>query len=99
MRKHAFHQMGDVSDFELESVVRTIGTNESAFPPFLDQIEKFRSVVVLTYREARSHFPTESMSSTRLKRDAEATFAIYESSYVGINIHHDKYQGRRIMEC
>ncbi len=89
VRQHRFDQVSNLSDFKLESFVRTIGPNESASPMFLKPVQQFCSVCILADRETRSNLPAESMSLTRLERNAEAAFAIYEPRNVRGQIHRE----------
>jgi hypothetical protein len=79
MGKNLLHQITDVSNLELESSVGSVGPDETTSPPLSDNAEELSSFRVLADREARPNLPTESMSSTRLERDAEAAFSIDES--------------------
>jgi hypothetical protein len=60
------HQVADIPYLKLDGFVRSIRSNEPAFPLFLD-MEKFRAICVLTDRKAGSDFPTELMSFARLE--------------------------------
>lgn len=79
MGKNLLHQIADIPNLELESSVGSVGPDETTSPSLSDDAEELSSVRVLADREARSNLPTESMSSTRLERDAEAAFSIDES--------------------
>jgi hypothetical protein len=86
MRQHLGHQISDVSHFELQRLVRSVRPDKSALPNSLDHIEQLSSFGVLADRETRSHLPSEAMAIAWLERNAETTFAIYESRNVGIQI-------------
>src|SRR5438309_9246195 len=85
--QHFRYQLADVPYFELECLIRSVRPDESAFPLLLNRLQKFGSICVLAHRKARSNLPTEAMTLARLKRDAKATFSIYETGDVRIEIH------------
>jgi hypothetical protein len=87
--EYFLHQIPYLPDFVLEGFVGSIRSDESASPLFLDHVEQLGSVCVLADRETRSNLPAESMSLTRLKRNAEAAFAVYEPRNVRGQIHRE----------
>lgn len=89
-------QFAEVSDFELERVVRSVGADGPTTPTLLENMEDLGPISILADREARSDLPTESVSHAWLEGDTEATFSIHESGNVGVEIQRH-CQGRRIM--
>jgi hypothetical protein len=87
MRQHLGHQISDIPHFELQGLVRSIRSDESAFPFLLDYVEQLGSIRVLADRETRPNLPPKAMPLTGLERDAETAFAIYEARDIGIQIH------------
>jgi hypothetical protein len=87
MGQDRFNKVSNLSDFKLESFVRSIRTNESASPMVLKHVKQFCSIRVLANRETRPNLPAEAMSLARNERDAEAAFAIYKPRDVGCKIH------------
>ena len=87
MRQHVCYQITDVPHFELERLVRSVRSDEPAFPFLSYYVEQFGSLRVLADREARSHLPTESMTIARLKRNAETTLTVHETGDVGVDVH------------
>ncbi len=74
MRQHFRHQISHVPNFKLESYIRSVRSDEPAFPLLLNQVEQFGSVCILADRKARSNLPTKAMTLARLKRNAETAF-------------------------
>src|SRR5436190_21022640 len=80
---HLPHELRDIPHFKLKSLIRSVGTDRTAFPHFLNLAQHLCAICVLADRETRSNLPPESMSPTRMERDTEARFTICESGYVG----------------
>ena len=80
-------QVRQPPDFELKCLVGTIRPDRAAIPHLVKDREQFGPLRVLADRETRSNLPTEAMTLARLKRDAKATFSIYETGDVRIQIH------------
>jgi hypothetical protein len=87
MRQHSSYQITNVPHLELERLVRSVRSDEPAFPFRFDHVEQFGSICVLADRETRSNLPAESMTIARLERNAETTFTIHESGDVGVQVH------------
>ena len=87
VRQHLLDEIGDVSHLELEGLVRPVWSDVTTTPSIANDGQKLCSVFVLADRETRSHLPAESMSLTRLERDTETAFSIYETGDVVIKIH------------
>src|SRR5947208_2332277 len=85
--QHFRYQLADVPYFELECLIRSVRPDRSAFPLLLNRAKELGSICVLAHRETRSNLPTEAMTLARLKRDAKATFSIYETGDIRIQIH------------
>src|SRR5262249_43401776 len=102
-RKHSkvgenlLHQIPNIPNLEFDGFVRSIRSNETASPSFLNDEEEIGSICVLTDRKARSDLPTKPVSPTRLKGNAKAAFTVYKSRDVRSDIH-GKNQGRRLMK-
>ena len=67
MRQHFRHQISHVPNFKLESFIRSVRSDEPAFPFLLDSVEQLGSVCILANRKTRSNLPTKAMSLARLK--------------------------------
>ena len=90
MWQNFLHQISDVTHFELDSLVGSVRPDESAPPPLLDPVEQSGSICVLADRETRPNLPTEAMTTAWLKRNAKATFSVYESRNVRVQIHRQR---------
>ena len=87
MWQHFLYQISDVSHLKLDCFIRSVWSYEPAAPSLLNYVEQFSSICILADRKARSHLPTEAMTLARLKRNAEATFPIYESRDIRCCVH------------
>lgn len=98
MGENSLHQVTNVSNFELQCFVGSIGSDEAATPSFLNHGEEFGAICVLADRKARSNLPTQPVSPTWLERDTEAPFSVHEPGNVGSELHRQFDQGRRFMK-
>ncbi len=85
--KHSLHQVIHVSHFVLDGLVGSIRSDRPAVPSLLHRVQQLSSVCILADRKARSNLPPESMSSTRLERNAETALAVHEARDVRIQVH------------
>src|SRR5262245_28329878 len=93
VRQDLRHQVLQPSNLELQRLVGTIRPDRAAFPHLLEQREQLRPLRVLADRKTRPNLPSESVSPTRLERNAEAALAIHVPRDVGREIR-SGYQGR-----
>ena len=90
MATHTSHQIPHVSHFKFQRLVRTVRADVTTLPQLLDRVKQLGAVRVLAHRKTGTNFPAELVSIARLKRNAEAAFAVYEARDVRREIHRQR---------
>ena len=94
MRNDLLQEIIDSSHFILQSLVSVISSHKSTFEIFLNEIQHFTSIKILSDCKNWSYFPSNfDISWTKWERYTETTFAINISGDIMCEI----FQGLRIM--